>query len=485
MSCESTAEDSSESSSPPFSSFMDAVNKDDHVRVQEVIEEGLDVVSWRDSEGQSATVLACQSNAGCVLNLLISAGCSLQEEDNRGCSLLEVAVERGFLDIVRILHDSGFDFNVTLSKSIGDQDALFNGGTIGDLAVNKLIGGCQIHRCDILDFFHKNDVALPTRSRKGTTLVDELLSHKICCRTLAKLIKSGHHITLQSPVQYIPFLHSPDSLLKDLVSQGYSINKASDGDPCPPLFYVCSGLRQGWEDDSFPTLELFLHHGADVNVKCKSNIKRNRHLPHQTWNLGAGLTALHIATVSNSESYKSDLVYLLCQHGADVNAQTESGDTPLLLAIKGLHCTDVDYLHGIHKDKEVDTYAVQILLQYGARPDIPNKCGETCLNVIFTPGMFDNDKVKLMLIDSCVHHTHLPNLETITIPGFPPESLQAVITNPRRLSALARACIHESTRGRHMTEENGLDFLPTSVLDYITMEYFSDASWVKDPWSVL
>lgn len=90
------------------------------------------------------------------------------------------------------------------------------------------------------------------------------------------------------------------------------------------------------------TLLELLNHGALPNA-------RDSH----------GRTPLHTVMLS-ARTDASELVRILLEKGADVNAQSETGWTPLALC-------------------RSETLALQ-LLQAGARPDIPNRLGETVLH---------------------------------------------------------------------------------------------------------
>ncbi len=74
-----------------------------------------------------------------------------------------------------------------------------------------------------------------------------------------------------------------------------------------------------------------------------------------------GYTALQIA----SEFYHPDIVKILLEYGADVNAKREDGFTPLLIALEGKGNTDL----------------VKILLANGADVNAKNEDDKTALQI--------------------------------------------------------------------------------------------------------
>ncbi|HPS59152.1 MAG TPA: ankyrin repeat domain-containing protein [Spirochaetota bacterium] len=80
-------------------------------------------------------------------------------------------------------------------------------------------------------------------------------------------------------------------------------------------------------------------------------------------------TALHTACMQKESQQVSAIITILLQNGADVNAVTHLGVTPLMNAVEA-----------------DNTAAVKILLQHGADPRIRNIKGETALDLAVNGG---------------------------------------------------------------------------------------------------
>lgn len=121
--------------------------------------------------------------------------------------------------------------------------------------------------------------------------------------------------------------------VRTLLARGADPN-ARDDDGRTPLFSAVLG-------GSLALLGLLLESKADVNA-------------HD----GRGATVLHVA----AEEVLPEAASLLVARGADLNAQDDDGNTPLALAIRSAR--------GRHD-------VVRLLLDAGAKDDIPNSAGET------------------------------------------------------------------------------------------------------------
>lgn len=108
-------------------------------------------------------------------------------------------------------------------------------------------------------------------------------------------------------------------------------------------------------------MEVLIKAGANVNIEDSRN----------------GLTPLHFA-VQNS---KVDIVNYLIENGANINAKTSNGQTPLHLSVAG----------GFYKSQNLDkTDVVKLLLEKGATINEQDNNGDTALHLCSQTGMFSN-----------------------------------------------------------------------------------------------
>lgn len=89
-------------------------------------------------------------------------------------------------------------------------------------------------------------------------------------------------------------------------------------------------------------------------------------------------TVLHTACMQKESEHASAIITILLQNGADANAVTHMGITPLMNAVEA-----------------DNTSAVKILLQYGADPRIQNIRGKTALDLAID-GAKNNEIVELL-----------------------------------------------------------------------------------------
>lgn len=116
-------------------------------------------------------------------------------------------------------------------------------------------------------------------------------------------------------------------------------------------FYGVAPLHYAVLQANVMSTQMLLQSGANANVRLQSNA-----------------TALHLAAFK----VYPDLIFLLCEHGADVHSTDIDGNTPLLVISRsardlreriGVHCT-----------------GISLLLSYGSSPNAQNRKKETSLH---------------------------------------------------------------------------------------------------------
>ncbi|MCH2245520.1 MAG: ankyrin repeat domain-containing protein [Crocosphaera sp.] len=165
----------------------------------------------------------------------------------------------------------------------------------------------------------------------------------------------------------------------DYLNSGVKFNK-SDLQRCGILLYTLIAVLA----ENKEMLELLINHGADVNAKDKS-----------------GITPLHHGvSIANKE-----IVQLLINHGADVNAKDDYVRTPLNFGVSIANKEIVQLLinHGADvnaKDKSGITplhdavfaenkEIVELLINHGARINVKNEFGNTPLSIAVKKGNKD------------------------------------------------------------------------------------------------
>ena len=199
---------------------------------------------------------------------------------------------------------------------------------------------------------------------------------------------------------YWALANGHEELATLLVQHGADVNAKYGGGPL-----LCDAARDGNTD----SVKFLLDNGADVGIKAKSDGSTPLHLASYGCHLGiakmlvdkgadinaksnGGWTPLHEAAKGIEEKRESTVRYLI-QSGADVNAKSEWGQTPLheaarfgytdavkVLIEKGADVNAIDNFgatpcHGAVKEFHEDT--IVVLMQHGAKTDIKDDNGIT------------------------------------------------------------------------------------------------------------
>lgn len=118
-------------------------------------------------------------------------------------------------------------------------------------------------------------------------------------------------------------------------------------------------------------IRMFLHHGADI-------------LGRQRYTDSLSLQPIHFACGALASNVNLEVVQLLVEHGADVNAYDTEGHQPLHLACKSNHLN-----------------VVQFLLSLGVDVNSPGPQGKTALQV----ACFDiNDRISPKIVQFLLEH---------------------------------------------------------------------------------
>ena len=348
------------------------------------------------------------------------------EEDEDGTeSLLVTAVRNGDLDSVKILLKYKADVEVR-EKYLRDnwfsitRASLFWAADFGYIDILR----CLIENgVDINSFSADNCNCTPLMKAVENGDKD----------VVAFLIDHGANVTIKDKCGYTA-LHraciiyhdcSPE-VLSCLIENGADVNLSTDKNRTP-LMTAC-------EYGHVNTVTFLIEHGANVNL--------------QDW---TGLTAVHYA-VRGSQA--CEILSCLMENGADVDAKTCGGLTPLMIAAE-----------------RGDTKVATFLIEHGANVDLPDKIGATALcYALKCPG-------NLCEVGSCLIENGADINAGINYNCCTPLMMACEKTVNDQLNALTFLIehgaivnlqdIHGSTALHYVVQENSGFHEPYEVLDYL------------------
>jgi len=259
------------------------------------------------------------------------------------------------------------------------------------------------------------------KDKSGRSAIDVAVAHRreIVIRALldegAVLTHDSVHRIYYTPLQILSRVAGSANLARLLLENGASVDGVSSLQPETPLFIAAE-----YGDDA--TLQVLLEYGADVNYGSSHRSKPKSALyiainrrEHSLGSISAllsvkdieinskadwrGYTALHLAA---SEG-KLDILELLLDHGADINATNATGKTALTLGVvccpwekytqvvrilveKGTDIDSVDndgntalMVAAKHTNQPLE--AIEILFDMGAKRSVKNFVGQTALMI--------------------------------------------------------------------------------------------------------
>ena len=275
-----------------------------------LLQRGADINS-RNKEGLTPLQRASQGMRKGYLNimhLLLDYGANCSARDKSGNTALHFAVSNGHFEATRMLLERGADVNSQNDKGLTPLQRASRGMWKGYLDIIRLL----------LDHGAK----LTARDNSGNTAL---------------------HFAVSG---------GPPRTAHMLLERGADVN-SQNNKGLTPLQQVSQSMREGYLD----IMRFLLDHGANWD-------SRDNH----------GNTILHFAA---SEGHL-ETARLLLERGADINSQNKEGLTPLQQASRD---TRRGYL-GI-----VDI--VRFLLDHGANVDARDNCGNTALHFAVSEGLLE------------------------------------------------------------------------------------------------
>ena len=304
--------------------------------------------------GSSPLHLAVGKGNKEITKLLLSKGADVNARGNDDVTSLHIATRGGYLKIVKQLLKYGADLH---STSPNVQTPLYFAVENEHEKVVKLLleHGANIHAED-----KNNKTILYSAVEQGSPIiVERILKH---CPDLNNKSNSG---VLNAAVQGHGFEYN--NIVKHLLEYGFTVK------PEDASNFMHAAVQNG----HLELVEELLKHGADVNMLSDSA-------------LGKASIPLHVATNNGHE----EVAKLLISHGADVNALDESGKTPIFYATKNASLKMTKLLlnnkANIKDNPELLNIAVkedrreivEVLLQHGADVNATDEYGRMPLHFV-------------------------------------------------------------------------------------------------------
>ena len=348
------------------------------------------------------------------------------EEDEDGTeSLLVTAVRNGDLDSVKILLKYKADVEVREKYQRDNWSSITRA---------SLFWAADFGYIDILRCLMENGVDINSFSADNYNCTPLMKAVENGDKDVVTfLIDHGANVAIKDKCGYTA-LHraciiyhdcSPE-VLSCLIENGADVNLSTDKNRTP-LMTAC-------EYGHVNTVTFLIEHGANVNL--------------QDW---TGLTAVHYA-VRGSQA--CEILSCLMENGADVDAKTCGGLTPLMIAAE-----------------RGDTKVATFLIEHGANVDLPDKIGATALcYALKCPG-------NLCEVGSCLIENGADINACINYNCCTPLMMACEKTVNDQLNALTFLIehgaivnlqdIHGSTALHYVVQENSGFHEPYEVLDYL------------------
>ena len=381
---------------------------------QVLIDAGADIET-KDVEGHSPLHFACRSGSLDIVKLLVRAGAGVRVMDYEGHTCLTIAASCGHTetvrylvglkevevdyaddedgtalhlaadnnhaDVVQVLIDAGADIEV---KDDRGRSPLLWSCSSGSLAVAKLLvrAGAGFGVTD-----NYGDTCLTIAAYRGHT---ETVRYLVGL----KEVEVDHTDDDRCTALHLAADKNHADVVQVLIDAGADI-EARDNTGYSPLHFAC---RSG----SLDTVKLLVRAGAGVCVTgndghtCLTIAAWNGHTETVRYVLflpevevdhanHKGCTALHWAADNNH----TDVLQVLIDAGADIEARDNTGYSPLLIACRS---------------GSLDT--VKLLVRAGAGVRVTNNDGHTCLTIAASRGHTETVRYLLFLPEVEVDHAN-------------------------------------------------------------------------------
>jgi ankyrin repeat protein len=304
------------------------------------------------------------------LRLLLERGAEAEAQSNRGTTPLHLAASKMSPKIVQILTENATNINI---RNEQDQTALHKASLRGNT--------------DIIDIMLNHGADVDAQDNSGSTPL-HLTSSEPAAEVL---LKHGANVDLQNNKRqtalHIASQHGRFDIVRHLLKNGANVD-AQDNDGSTPLHLAISKVSM----DSKASLLSEVSESSDEFDLSEAiqylDLSDGSETSDDSSELD--LTALHLP----SEHGCLDIIRLLLENGANVDAQDNDGSTPLHLIISNMSMGSKESLHSkaslhpeVSEDSEPHREAVKLLLKHGASGQRENNRGETPFQVAAARGL--------------------------------------------------------------------------------------------------
>ena len=253
------------------------------------------LVSWMGKNGgiqeirEQAIWPAIKAGKTGVVSALLKAGVDPNCKDSDGYTLLLHAASNGVEDVCKLLLDSGAKINSKINDDFDDSNSYVRAG----------------------------DTPLHAAARRAGL------------ETVAILLANGANVNARNKYGTTPLFDAKAESAELLLGSGADPNFQSPDGFCPLIYALWLQYGAGWQGSPDKAIVL-VQHGADVNASVGFDLVTSFFPGSERVDFHKGSRPLHLA-VSGHEC-SEELVKLLLEKGASVNAKNDAGRTALSLA---------------------------------------------------------------------------------------------------------------------------------------------------------